>query len=284
VLFYSDGDFRTWRKLQGDLPPAAFENAMAVLAGMESYCIGATCRHRALVRYFGQDLEGDSCNACDVCLSEIDLVEDSLIVAQKILSCVVRLEERFGGDYTALVLSGSKDQRILDNGHDRLSTWSILSDHSRKVIRGWIEQLVGQGHLAKTGEYRVLRVTPAGRQVLRGEITPRLLRPAKRAEKQKTSKAAKVSWEGVDRGLFEALRIYRRRKAEERGVPPFIIFSDATLRELARYRPTLLGGLLEVHGLGEKKCAEYGAEVLDEIARYCERVGLTADVDAHGRR
>jgi ATP-dependent DNA helicase RecQ len=277
-LFHSGGDFRTWRTLQSDLPAQAHEIAMTVLAGIESFCTSVVCRHRAILQYFGQDLAGENCGACDVCLAELDLVDDAVVLGQKILSCVVRLKENYGGEYTALVLAGSREQRILDNGHDHLSTWGLLADENKRDVRNWIEQLVGQGYLQKTGEYNVLHVTPAGWRVLRGEETPRLLKAAQR--KQRESKREQVSWEGVDRELFEALRQFRRKKADERGHPPFVIFGDATLRELARNRPTTPQKLLTINGIGEKKCADFGPELLDEIAAYCRAHDLEMDVQA----
>jgi ATP-dependent DNA helicase RecQ len=275
LLLYSAADFRTWRKLQSELPPHAYEIAMKLLSGIESYCTGTSCRHRALVEYFGQRLLMDNCGACDVCLNEVELVEDALVIAQKILSCVVRVGQNFGGEYVTQVLTGSRDERILSNGHERLSTWGILADQHKRNIRGWIDQLVNQAFLEKSGDYNVLRLTPAGWQVLRAELTPRLLKPAPRKRRKDaaidshaTSRAARESWDGVDRELFEALRAFRRRKAEERGVPPFIIFSDATLRDLARVRPTTFAELPHIHGIGAKKLAEYGAELLAEISSF----------------
>ncbi|MEX0704165.1 MAG: DNA helicase RecQ [Planctomycetales bacterium] len=276
-LFYSDNDFNTWRRLQSELPPQAFQVAMTVLKGMSDFCSGLSCRHRAISKYFGQDLAAENCGACDVCLEEVDLVEDSLVLSQKILSCVVRLKQKFGGDYTAQVLAGSREQRILDNGHDQLSTWGLLAEQDKQSVRGWIEQLVGQGFLAREGEFNTLALTPEGRRALRGEVVPRLAKPAKT---RKESRVATASWEGVDRGLFEALRAWRRSKSEERGIPPFIVFGDATLRELARYRPSSLDRLRAVHGIGEKKSAEYGADVVAEIAAYCRDNALPLDVDA----
>jgi ATP-dependent DNA helicase RecQ len=249
---------------------------MQVLAGIESYCIGVTCRHRAIVRYFGQQHESDNCGACDVCLGEIDEVSDSLVISQKILSCVARLNESFGGEYTAHVLVGSKEERIRERGHDSLSTWGILADHDKKSVRGWIDQLVSQQFLNRTGEYSLLQLTPAGWRVLRGEITPRLLRPPTKT--RRSSRAAIVSWEGVDRGLFDVLRSFRRDQAEMHGVPPYVIFSDATLRDLARERPTTPAGLLAIRGIGEKKAAAYGTELVRAIKTHCEREGIQADV------
>jgi ATP-dependent DNA helicase RecQ len=228
------------------------------------------------VRYFGQELDNDNCGACDVCLAEIDEVSDSLVISQKILSCVARLNESFGGDYTALVLVGSREERIFERGHDSLSTWGLLSEHDKKSVRGWIDQLVSQEFLRRVGEYNVLQLTDEGRRALRGEVTPRLLKPPTKNRKQ--SRAAVVSWEGVDHGLFDALRAFRREHAEAHAVPPYIIFSDASLRELARVRPTTTAGLLAIHGIGEKKSAAYGEELLREISTYCERFGIETDV------
>ena len=106
------------------------------------------------------------------------LSKTALVLSQKILSCVKRVGENFGGEYVAQVLTGSHDQRIVSHGHERLSTWGIMAEHNKKHIRGWIDQLVNQSFLRKAGEYNVLQLTEAGWQVLRGERTPRLLKPA----------------------------------------------------------------------------------------------------------
>jgi ATP-dependent DNA helicase RecQ len=277
-LFHSAGDFQTWRRLQQELSPQAFDIALKLLAGIDGYANGVTCRHRALTSYFGEELPIENCGACDVCLAELDLVDDSLILSQKILSCVVRVEEHFGGDYVAQVLVGSSEERIRERGHDRLSTWGILGEHNKKSVRAWIDQLVHQSFLEKHGEYNVLRLTPAGWQVLRGEVTPQLLKPAKQQSKRE-SRATRESWEGVDRDLFDRLRAYRRGQAEERGVPPYVVFSDATLRDLARRRPSNHDELLTIHGIGTKKSAEYGDDLLDEIANYCRDRGVTLDAE-----
>ena len=276
-LLHSASDFQLWRRLQCDLPPAALEIANALLAGIDGYASGVACRHRAIVEYFGQELGVENCGACDVCLAEVDLVDEPLVIAQKILSCVVRVGQNFGGEYIAQVLAGSKEERILGRGHDRLSTWGLLAEHDKRTTRGWIDQLVSQDFLVKTGEYNVLQLTDTGWGVLRGELTPRLLRPAKKEVQQK-SRAERESWEGVDRSLFELLRLWRRRKADERGIPPFIVFGDATLRDLARSRPSSAEALLSIHGIGAKKSAEYGEELLREIDEYCRRNGVAMDV------
>ena len=265
-LFYSGSDHGTWKYLFREMDPQAREIALAKLDEMYNYCTGVTCRHKAILNYFGQDLDKDDCGACDVCLAELTLLEGSLETAQKILSCIKRLDERFGAGYTAAVLYGSRRQRILDFGHDKLSTHGLLSDFRRGIIRDWIGQLVAQGYIQKAGEYNVLNVTSRGSRVMRGEETPRLLKPAER--RPRASRVAKSSWEGVDKGLFEALRKLRWELAAKKHVPPYIMFSDATLRDMARRRPSTPEGFLAVHGVGELKREQYGAVFLEAITIY----------------
>ena len=279
-LFYTSGDFHSWRKLQADLPTDAYEIALQMLSGIERFCAAGTCRHRALVEHFGQDYAPANCQACDACLAELDELPDSLVIAQKILSSVVRQGENFGAEYTAQVLVGAMEQRIRDNGHDRLKTHGLLKGTDRKAIREWIEQLIAQGFLERRGEYSVLGVTPAGRRLLKGEVQPRLLRPT---TSSKTSRAAQVSWEGVDRDLFETLRGWRREAAERRQVPPFVIFSDATLRDLARTRPSTPEGLSKVQGVGTVKREEYGPNLLALISQHCRDRQLPQDLDLDHR-
>ena len=277
LLLYSAGDVATWKQRWGrdETPPP--DGALESLDAMSAYCVGAVCRHKALTRYFGQELAGDSCGACDLCLGQVDTVPDSLIIAQKILSSVVRQQERYGGDYTALVLRGSQDQRIMQNGHERLSTYGLLAQESQRTVRDWIEQLAGQGYLRKVGEYNVLEVTPLGRQVLRGQATPRLLKPADIDEKRtktgfsKASSSAKASvaaesWEGVDRPLFDALRQLRRKLADDMGVPAYIVFSDASLRDMARQRPQTLDEFRKIRGVGDRKTEDFGEQFIELIA------------------
>jgi ATP-dependent DNA helicase RecQ len=276
-LFYSGGDYGIWKSILRKVESEeAREIALSKLNAMYSYCTGVTCRHRALVNYFGQDLDEASCGACDVCLGDLDSIEDSTEVAQKILSCVVRLRERFGADYTASVLKGSRDRRILDRGHDALSTYGLLADVGKGTTRDWIEQLVGQGSLEKVGDYNVLHVTEVGWRVLRGEETVRLFSPA--GGPVETSKVAADAWEGVDRGLFETLRTLRKDLAASRNVPAYVVFGDAALRDMARRRPSTLEALLQVRGVGRAKAAQYGPHFLDAIKEYSREHSLPMDV------
>ncbi len=263
VLLYSGADYLTWKRIIQESEPQTVEHGLAMLGQMSRFCRGVSCRHRAILAYFGQPPGAEPCGACDICLGEVEGVADSLVVAQKILSSVLRQGERFGADYTAGVLYGSREDRIVANGHDRLSTHGILKTESRPAVRDWIEQLVEQECLARVGDYGVLKLTARGRRVLAGDERPLLLEAPKAA----APKAAveKDSWDGVDRALFERLRGLRRALAAEAGVPAYVVFGDATLRDLARKKPATPEGLLAVSGIGAKKLELYGPRVLAEI-------------------
>ncbi|NLW83749.1 MAG: DNA helicase RecQ [Phycisphaerae bacterium] len=267
ILFYSGGDYGLWQRLMSDSPPEAQKIANAKLGGMYQYCTGGLCRHQAILRYFGQDLDKGNCSACDVCLGDLEIVKDPLIISQKILSCIARLEQKFGAGYTVRVLRGSEDQRIVQGGHNQLSTYGLLKEHPRTTIHSWIEQLAGQDCIAKIGEYKVLTLTPKGWTVLKGQHTPRLFEPAHKPAK--VSKVAADSWEGVDRGLFEALRALRKRLAAKSRLPAYLVFDDASLRNMARKRPSTHEALLNVRGVGDKKCRQYGQAILEVIGDYC---------------
>lgn len=276
TLLFSAGDVVTWRKMLDNSEPAAREGALRSLNSMHDFCTGVVCRHRAIVEYFDQELEGDNCGACDVCLGELDLVDDPTTIGQKILSCVLRLEQRFGADYTAKVLVGSQEQRIIQAGHERLSTYGLLREDGLRTVRDWIEQLVSQGFLQKTGEFNVLQVTDAGQRLLKRQVEPQLLRPVEKQRESRTVEAE--SWEGVDRGLFDTLRELRHAKATTQAVPAYVVFGDAALREMARLRPSTLDRFRHVKGVGEKKLADYGQDFLGAINSYCKRQQLPQDV------
>lgn len=278
-LFFSGGDFGKWRRMMQQ-SPGDDPGSTAALANLEQFCSTPRCRHQLLVEHFGQTLEQENCGACDVCLGHLDQVEEPLILAQKILSCVARLEQMYGADYTAQVLAGSQDQRILQKGHDQLSTYGLLAEDSKRTIRNWIEQLIGQGCAKRFGEYQQLQLTELGWQVLRGEHTPMLTQPTEPASTTSASRGADpASWEGVDRGLFQRLRELRREIAGQLQAPAYIVFGDATLRDLARRRPSEQAGFLAAHGVGEKKWNDYGERFLEAIGAYCDEAGLTRDVD-----
>ncbi len=277
VLLYSAADVVAWKSMLergGDevVPdPVYIESAMRHVVDIDRYCSGTACRHRALVEYFGQRFPSDSCGACDGCLGETEEVADALTVAQKILSCVYRLGQSFGIGHVISVLRGEDIDRIRDRRHDSLSTYGILRGCSKNEIRDWIWQLIGQGYLAQTeDEYPILRLTATSRAVLRSETEVRLrqpIAPKKLEQKRRRRPVAPAASldERYDRDLFDILRKWRRSEAEGRGVPPYIIFSDRTLREIARVRPTTLVELRDVYGIGDAKLDAFGAAVVEIV-------------------
>jgi ATP-dependent DNA helicase RecQ len=276
TLLYSAGDFHTWKSVMRDSEPEILKIAVEKLREMLNYCAAGICRHKALLRYFGQDLNKPSCMACDVCLGEMDSIDEPLITAQKILSCVVRVGQRFGGQHVAMVLTGSDDERITKHMHHELSTFGLLKDHPTGQIQNWIEQLAGQDCLIKTGEFNILQVTPKGWEVMRGKEVPRLFKPARKTGK--TAKAAVQGWAGVDAGLFEELRKLRASIAEQKHVPAFVIFADTVLRDLARFRPSTPQAFSQIKGIGVNKTTQYSNVFVSAINKYCLERSLKTDV------
>ena len=267
-LIYSGRDVRTWEFLINQSENAENRRvSLQALAKMEAFSFSSICRHQQLVQHFGQTLDKHQCGACDVCLNEIESISDALVTAQKIISSIYRQEQRFGAEYTSLVLRGSRGKKILHNKHDKLSTYGLLKDETEQVVRGWIDQLIAQGFLHRVGEHSVIAITEDGGAVLRGQKTPILTRPNARPQTTKTA-VADNKWNGVDRGLFEDLRQLRIQIANERGVPPYVILGDMTLRELARFRPTEVGQLLKVYGIGQQKLEEFGKLLVGRVQRY----------------
>ena len=162
----------------------------------------------------------------------------------------------------------SREDRILANQHHTLSTYRILFDESRSAVRDWIKQLVEQECVERVGNYAVLKVTEKGRRVLKGIELPLLLEPAKKRAAPKPPAKGDL-WEGVDRDLFEELRKLRRKLAQERSMPAYIVFSDAALRDMARKRPCTPSEFLRISGVGDKKLEQYGEVMLNLIRRYC---------------
>jgi len=269
-LFFSPSDYHTWKFiLENAENTQGLDIHLRKLSDVYSFCTGFQCRHRTISRYFGQNLERLNCMACDVCLEHLQPISDPLVVAQKILSSVIRQGEAYGAEYTAAVLTGAKDQRIIGKGHEKLSTYGLLAELPKHEVRDLIEQLVSLGALARTDDYRVLSITPRGLQILRGQETPTLMRVAKKTPAQEA--AEDTSWEDVDRSLFEELREWRLELSAARKVPAYVILNDMTLRELARWKPMDLPALEQISGFGRKKTLEYGSNVLKLIHDYVER-------------
>jgi ATP-dependent DNA helicase RecQ len=271
VLIYSAADFLKWKVMlerNGELTDAR----RSLLRDMERYASSVGCRHRHLIGYFGESYTKPDCGACDYCLDELEAVQDSVVVARKILSCVARVGQRFGAAHVTNVLRGSESEQVAARGHDRLSTFGLLKDMSVPEVRGYIEQLSGYELLRQTdGEFPVLELTAAGVELLKNADSQpdlalaRQRRPTKDRLPRRPRGVEAEAWHDVDRDLFERLRAVRLDIARERGVPPYVIFHDTTLRDMARLKPTTIEALRHVYGVGERKAADLGERFLAEI-------------------
>lgn len=286
VLLYSGSDYHGWRNLMERSAQESewagqtaaqdeLDASLERLGELWAFAGGAQCRHRFLVEYFGGHFEAqpEGCGACDVCLGELAQVEGAQPIAQKILSCVVRAGQRYGAAHITDVLRGADTARIRQTGHDQLSTFGLLREHSRSEVRMFIDQLVSAGHLGVApGPYPTLHLTPSGVEVMKGEAPIELFlapRPQSSGKKRRSAlEELEQEGQSVDAGLFEALRQMRRQEANERGVPPYILFNDRTLAALAAQRPKDRAALLAIKGIGEKKASDLGPLVLRTIAEY----------------
>jgi ATP-dependent DNA helicase RecQ len=270
VLLYSTADFLKWRVMlerNGEWSDAR----RVLLRDMERYASAVGCRHRHLLAYFGQHYDRQECGACDYCLDELEAAAEPAVLARKILSCVARVGQRFGATHVATVLRGGETEQVIARKHHTLTTFGLLRDASMPEVRGYIEQLLGQGFLRQTDdEYPVLALTERGVSLLKnadaaGDLALARQRMPVKDRVPKRSRVESESWEGVDRDLFERLRELRLTIARSRGVPPYVIFHDTTLRELARRKPGTLDELRHVYGVGERKAAVLGPAFLAAI-------------------
>ena len=272
ILFYSYGDKM---KIEYFINEKTTERerkiALKKLHQLIDYCQSPVCRRKVILKYFGEKYEKENCGTCDNCLRQEDDSHkfDGTIIAQKMLSCVYRLDQRFGMNYVIDVLRGSKSERIFQNGHQHLSTYGIGDKIPKKRWVAFAQELIRLGYLAIEGStYPVMKLTPKSRGVLFGDekvmLTPYVERRRRRA-------AAPAEY---DSSLFERLRRLRKRIADERNVPPYVIFHDRTLQELAEKMPTTWDELRFIFGMGETKLKQYGPRFLKEIMAYVQQKDL----------
>jgi ATP-dependent DNA helicase RecQ len=281
VLLYSAADVLRWESLieksavSSSAPADVLASARELLVHVRRLCTALQCRHRTLAEYFGQHYGKPNCEACDVCLNEVEGVEDATLNAQKILSCVARAGEHFGAEHIIDILAGADTERVRRWRHQELSTYGLMQDTPRPELASMLYQLIDSGLLERTSNDRpMLRLNDAAREVLRGTRTVQLLRAKKTLKK---TRFEQEPFRDTDRGLFDALRHLRRRLAAERKIPAYVVFSDATLREMARVRPGSPARLLAIHGVGERKLADIGGRFLEAIASYCRENRLPLD-------
>ncbi|HVT49892.1 MAG TPA: DNA helicase RecQ [Vicinamibacterales bacterium] len=285
VLIYSGGDFAKWRAIleqNGELSAARRQ----LMRDIERYAASVGCRHRRLVGYFGERIDKEDCGACDYCLGELEVVADSVTVARKILSAVARLGQRFGAGHLINVLRGRETDLVASRGHKSLSVFGLLADASADELRGYVDQLIALGLLRQSDDaYPVVQLTGEGVALMKDAGAMAAFNLARQRKPEKKAKAeprargvASESWEGVDRDLFDRLRALRLAIARDRGVPPYVVFHDTTLRELARIRPTSVAELHHIYGIGARKAEDLGELIVEEI-RAKQNLSSTSDFD-----
>jgi ATP-dependent DNA helicase RecQ len=273
ILYFGAGDIRTAEMIIAQkIDPVSFEPladeqriARQQLRHVLNYAESSECRRAVQLRYFGEIL-GGKCDACDNCLEPRTLL-DRTTEAKQFLSCIARLaqrHERYGVAYVIEVLRGGETQRVIGRGHSSLSVYGIGKHLGLNEWRDISRALLHQGLLAQSQDgYAVLSLNEASWQVLRGERAVQVGESVKPARARRAGKAL-VTGDGDD-ALFQALRTLRKRLADEAGMPPYIVFNDASLRDMAQRQPTTLEDFATIAGVGQAKLARYGKEFVELI-------------------
>ncbi|MFA9423491.1 MAG: DNA helicase RecQ [Sedimentibacter sp.] len=240
-------------------------NEYAKLRDMTNYCNTDKCLRKYLINYFDSSYDKDNCNNCSNCLSKIE-GKDMTLESQKILSCIYRMGERFGSNVVIDVLKGSNNKRIKALNFHKLSTYSIMKEYDKDVLKEIISYLISDGYINISGDkYPVLRISQSGNEVLRGRQTVSI----KKVFAVKSSKDNLVT--GYENDLFEILRTLRKEIADTMRVPPFIVFSDASLKDMCTKYPLKKAEFLKVSGVGEVKAAKYGNQFMEAIECYIQK-------------
>jgi len=277
ILMYSASDIITNKMLietSGDETERS--NNYKKLSQMVNYCNVDTCQRQFILQYFGEELLSD-CENCGNCLSEIES-RDITVESQKILSCIKRMGERFGSVMVVDVLRGSKNAKVMQWGFEGLSTYGIMSEYPSETIKDMIAYLVSKDYIAANGEkFPVLSLNKNAYSVLKGEeavIIKRVIAAKKERARTKT-----VSMLPIDHDLFKKLRILRMKFAKESDVPPFVIFSDATLQDMCKKYPTDEEQMLNVSGVGAVKFDKYGKEFIALIREHMDENNIEPPKD-----
>ena len=272
LLFYSFRDVTVLRDLLQNNRGGNAEVELAKLERMQQYADAMICRRKILLNYFSEDLS-ENCNNCDVCKDPPQYF-DGTVIAQKALSAIARLKERVGMGMLVDVLRGSKRREILEYGFDKIKTYGAGADISSNDWQHLLRQLLNLGLVQIAYERRhALQLTPASKEVLFGQRKVQLVKMVaikERMNKQKEKVKPVSQRQRVRDELFEYLRQIRKQMAQKHGVPPYIIFSDASLEEMAAERPTNETEMRQVSGVGEVKMQRYGRTFLESIIKFIE--------------
>ena len=274
ILLYSGQDVRVHKYLieQGHLEPQREQVELRKLQSMIDYCFCSTCLRKYMLAYFGEIvpwLECSNCSSCNTKGERVNVTKE----AKAIFRAIIATEERYGASMISSIVRGERTDRITRAGLDALSVFGYLSDVGDKEIKGLIQQFVASGYLRSSmGKYPVLSITAGAEEVLAGHKEVEEIRQEVIVPSRKTKKSASISRSEVPRsgsgGLFEHLRQHRKQLASQLSVPPYIIFPDTVLIDLANIRPKTLGEFGNIKGVGEAKLKKYGLSFLEAISQY----------------
>ncbi|HFQ93600.1 MAG TPA: DNA helicase RecQ [Anaerolineae bacterium] len=268
LLLFSYGDAQNINYFIMQAAPGQQAGARARLEAMIRFAETNVCRRRPLLDYFGETYQADNCDMCDNCQAEEEELADLTIPAQKFLSCVKRTGEYFGASHIIDVLRGSRSQKVLKRRHDRLSTYNIGGEFSKKEWQYLARQFIQQGLLAQDMEHGSLKLTPKAYAVFKGE---KVMGALPQRETAVTYRAAETAH---DPALFARLRQKRAELASAANVPPYVIFSDRSLVEMAAWFPHSRQGFAQLYGVGQAKLEKYADEFLPIIREYCREHDL----------
>ena len=269
LLLFSYADVQKIKYFIDQKDPAEKRIAHIHLNALLRFAESEICRRMPLLNYFGENYDTEHCHTCDVCLTEETEKFDLTIAAQKFLSCIKRTGERFGVVHIIDVLRGSRSKKVLQFGHEKLSTYGIGQDFTKKQWQQMSRQFLHKGLAAQDMEFGSIKLTEKGWNVLKGkEAVWGLLEQAQAVEKvvEASQRNADLKF---NQQLFDRLREKRKELADASGVPPYVIFSDKTLIEMAAYFPQTRENLLDIHGVGAVKCDRFGASFIPIIEAFC---------------
>ena len=270
ILFYSRGDYNTTRYLiEKECADAVRKDVAYRKAGaMLDYCETTGCRRKFLLTYFGEAYPEERCGGCDRCETPVK-VFDGTDAASAVISCIRQTGERFGASYVVDVLTGSKNARIRENGHDALPAYNSGGGYTRDQWLLFIQEMVRKGFVTSTGgRYPVLTLNDRSRAVLAGNL------PVPLTEPEPAGVVAAEAEDDYDDVLFARLRQLRKIVADLEKVPPFVVFHDRSLKEMAKYYPRTGVAFLQIYGVSEGKLRRYGRRFLDAIDKHCAAQGI----------
>lgn len=275
-LIYSNADFMLWKNILEKDESEAASIALAKLGDMLQFAKRMQCRHKSILAYFGENYSKPRCGACDVCLDVSEADERSITIARTIINCTRQIGDYAGPKFTMQVLAGSREERVVSSRASQLPLYGALQAEDEAAIRTWIDQLVDQEYLVKRGQYNILGDGPrlAEDPELNGV---RLTTVAKRTPRERERKQTAKPTLPVDLELFERLRALRRSIADERSVPAFVILSDVSLNDMAVKKPVTLAALRQVHGIGERKAEDFGAQFVQAVREFCDSRDIKGD-------